>query len=211
MIRHLVGVVLFIVIASPALADPYAAVLGGIAQPELLTQAQVFNVGTPTPISSLRSGLGAAVEGKVGYGFASWFAVEAIALYANPPTVQQMVTLPNGGSGLESGHQSKYLTMSLDAVFRYPGKTVMPYVGAGPALFVIANQGGWTSHYSVVGFDLMIGLRYVLMQHIGIVLEGHRQQNKLSFVGQPMPSGPDAGYSAKFADNVALIGASYAW
>jgi opacity protein-like surface antigen len=189
--------------ASPAMAEWYAAAQGGVNFADHLKNVQ--GTGTLQSLQAPDFDLKNAVVygGKLGYfpGNGS-VGIELDAFYSNP----HIKSL-----GQNPGIHMGVANVGLNVLFRYPGQTFQPYVGVGGAALIAhigASPGNQSSSDSDVGFgvNLIAGMRTFITPYVALFTEYKFTQGTLIF-DKAFP--PGGGFSGDYRAQHIVFGVSY--
>ncbi len=126
---------------------------------------------------------------KAGYFFPDymdWLGLEFEVFTSNPHIKQQNVTAKVGGSSLDlgtvTGSNLRIITPAVNLIFRVPGYTVEPYVGAGIGLFFarLSDSDGADNDIAP-GVNALGGLRFYLNDNVALFTEYKYNYTKLEF------------------------------
>ncbi|HEY3197847.1 MAG TPA: outer membrane beta-barrel protein [Nitrospirales bacterium] len=101
-----------------------------------------------------------------------WVGMEVEAFHSTPHTKQQTAIIRQAGtsiSGTVAGIDQRVTVLAFNAIVRYPGRILQPYIGIGPALFFarVKDSTGSDSD-TTVGFNAQAGLNVRLGQRFGV-------------------------------------------
>jgi len=195
---------------------------GNLTTTSLPVQTGTLNIPSGATISDQELKTSYLYGGKIGHYFsrARWFGIEAEIFYGTPHIKQQNLTIrsetpmtltPSGGgpstpagyevSGEIPGAHFQVLTIApLNVMFRYPGKRLQPYIGAGPGIFIAqikdhsVTEGDNTQSSMKFGLNALVGIRYYLTRHVSAFAEGKFNYVRFSFKENPNLFGFDATY-----------------
>jgi hypothetical protein len=165
LIVALIGVMLLTSLA-PTLGhtEVYVAGMGGFVAPMNLSDVSA-TTGSNSKESLNDVGLdNAAMAGaKLGYHFSSlkWLGIETEGLF----TTIQFADQDSSEGNLTGADDLEVTTWGFNAVFRYPGEWIQPYIGGGLGLYFgeITLDGFGTATDSVVpGINALAGIRAFL-------------------------------------------------
>lgn len=162
-------------------AEFYLAGMGGYTAPNDFTDTQVQlgpDDGSRFDLELENSAMGG---GKIGYYFPSWewvgVGVETEGFFTWPNLKEQTVT----GSGCHNctstlftpAQNMQVITWGINALLRYPGKRIQPYVGAGLGVYFAEQSFGRVSISDnwVPGVNLLAGVRGFITDHIALFAE----------------------------------------
>jgi opacity protein-like surface antigen len=116
--------------------------------------------------------------------------------YTSTPHTKQFSNLNAGPSGNAIdivGANVRVTTVALNAILRYPGDRFQPYIGGGPALFILDASNGTRSIVETnLGFTALAGLKVSLTKHWRLF--GEYKYNNASFnTGTASPIGLPGG------------------
>ena len=166
---------------SSAKAEWYVAGMGGYSMPNDLTNTE-FDFGpfegTTFDLDLENSAMGG---GKVGYYFPNWkyvgLGVETEGFFTWPNITQQEAKGMGGRCStctlFEPGAEWEVTTWGINAVARYPGKRLQPYVGAGLGIFFAKESFGRVSISKnwVPGLNVLAGVRGFVTPAIALFAE----------------------------------------
>jgi hypothetical protein len=208
-------VTLFLTSHSLTHAETYLAGQGGATLPQPLSGRELtppgFPDGTKTSNEALKSSYMYGL--KVGHYLESqpWLAFEAELFSTTPHIKQQPLTTtlpPNfvfASTGTRTltqeitGQSFRVTTLALNEVFRYPGKYLQPYAGAGLGIFYARKHdptSGDTLHSLRPGFNAQAGVRVLLFQHLSFFSEWKFNYTRFHFDQTEHLAGSNAKYNA---------------
>jgi opacity protein-like surface antigen len=188
---------------APARAEMYIAGHVGVTVPRDTTQGEVQGTGDPftdptksfpTSLSDLNLQTSLVYGGKVGYYFEKVKAlgVEIEGFNTTPNIKQQTGQLIQQGQDpvpVDVSGTLRVTTLAVNLVVRYPGKKFQPYAGAGPGVFWAHLKTPVDSDTSTKpGFNTLVGLRYLLTDHIAVFGEWKYQHAVFNFSTQMLSS-----------------------
>lgn len=209
--------ILFVLVASPVLAEPYLQVQGGLALPARLHdfEGEYWSKGR-MHVSDLGLQSGLAYGAKAGYFVDAlpWLGLEIDYLHATPHDRGQnyWITTPQGSASLTRGAHEPAVHLRIDSVavntvVRYPGETWQPYLAAGPAAFV-GNYGGDPTNTSL-GVNAEAGVRVVIWSGLFVSASYRYQQAHLTFRESSGPGGCINGFTTFYQSQFALGGVGW--
>lgn len=166
-------------VTNSALAgDWYVGAQAGLTWPQKLESVQAEGGTSNTSTTDLDLQHSIVYGGKVGGyfpGSLQWLGVEAEIFNTNPNLKQQTVTTTVSGTpttGTLTGAHLRVTTVAVNALVRYPGKQIQPYIGAGLGIFWtrLSNATGSNTETSP-GFNGLVGLRYRFMETVSFFTE----------------------------------------
>ena len=128
--------------------------------------------------------------GKLGMflpGSLKWLGFETEVFNTNPNLKQQNLTVTGPGGSVTSPISESHLrvtTWAVNAVVRYPGEKFQPYAGVGLGVFFHHFEGA--SEGRSPGLNAMVGLRYMVTEHVGLFGEYKYDRAVLKLEG-PVP------------------------
>ncbi len=179
--KGIVSVVILLGGLAPSLvfAEFYVAGMGGYVVPNGFnnTQFELAPVGGGTFDLELENS--AMGGGKIGYYFPSWewvgVGIETEGVFAWPNLKEQTVM----GSGCQCSlftteRDIQVITWGINALVRYPGKRIQPYVGAGLGVFFASESfKGFplSADNWVPGLNFLAGVRGFITDHLALFAE----------------------------------------
>ena len=174
-----VGLSLGVFAADSVFAEFYIAGMGGYTAPNDLTNSK-FDFG---PLEGTRFDLelenSAMGGGKIGYYFPSWewvgVGVETEGFFTWPNLKEQSAEGTGGRCSTcfvnEPAMEIQVITWAFNALLRYPGKRIQPYVGAGLGVYFAELGSRSRSDNWVPGINLLAGVRGFITDHIALFAE----------------------------------------
>ncbi|MCP9440657.1 MAG: porin family protein [Nitrospira sp.] len=177
---------------TSALAESYVAGVAGINFADRLTDVEGTG-GLLFQDLDLQNSV--ALGGRIGHFFRhGWFGIEGEFLHSTPH-VKGVVDAP--------GIHFRVMTVTVNLVARYPGRTFQPYVGigGGPVIAHLRDSGGVQRDSDVAGgFNVFAGMRAFVTSRVAVFGEYKYTSATLSFdeaFGQA--GGFESGYRAQHA------------
>ena len=209
LVISLVSIISVFCPSSPLVqAETYVAGQFGVSFPKNLSDVNITSAGfTAIGISDIALDDSFIYGLKVGHYFRSltWLGLESDVLVTHPNIKQQNLTFtgPGGSFALPdvAGFNFRVVTFSpITILFRYPGKRLQPYAGAGLSISIgrLRDKLSGDSQTSTkLGFNTQAGLRLYLVRHWAIFAEGkYSGLIRFQFKETANLDGFDADYSA---------------
>lgn len=150
--------------------EMYAALFGGVTLPQDLNDITGSIGSLSGGISDLSLKTSVVYGAKLGIfnSQVPWVGFELETFTTTPHIEQQSVN----GSIVVPGAHFRMTTVALNAILRYTGMQVHPYVGAGPAVF-FAHASNVLGSFSDTswGLNALAGLRFFLNQYLSVFTE----------------------------------------
>ncbi|CUQ67606.1 conserved exported protein of unknown function [Candidatus Nitrospira inopinata] len=182
---------------ASAPAESYVAGVGGINFADRLTDVEGTG-GLLFQDLDLQNSV--ALGGKVGHFFRhGWFGVEGEFLHSTPH-VKGTVDAP--------GIHLRVMSVTVNLVARYPGRTFQPYVGigGGPVIAHLRDSGGVQRDSDVAGgFNAFAGMRAFVTSHVAVF--GEYKYTSATFVFDKA-FGPAGGFEGGYRAQHLLFGVS---
>ena len=143
--------------------------------------------GGANQISPSRLGLTSSVLYGIKFGVFPWrpLGLEVEAFNSTPHSKQQNVTFTAPGASVSTsvpGIHNRITVLAFNAILRYPGSWLQPYIGMGPALFFArAKNAGVSASDTTVGFNAQACLNVRLGQRWGVFGEYKYNWAKFQF------------------------------
>ncbi|MCP9453201.1 MAG: porin family protein [Nitrospira sp.] len=199
-IRSLLGLSIVIgLLVEPhaAWAESYVAGVGGINFADRLTDVEGTG-GLLFQDLDLQNSV--ALGGKLGHFFRhGWFGIEGEFLHSTPH-IKGITDAP--------GIHLRIMSVTVNLIARYPGRTFQPYVGigGGPVIAHLREAGGVQPDSDVAGgFNAFAGLRAFVTSHIAIFGEYKYMSATFRFDNA---FGPAGGFESDYRAQHLLFGVS---
>ncbi|MDX1411670.1 MAG: outer membrane beta-barrel protein [Nitrospirales bacterium] len=174
-----VGISLGVLAPGSVFGEFYVAGMGGYVVPNGFNNTQFEFAPDDGHTFDLKLENSAMGGGKIGYYFPSWewvgVGIETEGVFAWPNLKEQTVM----GSGCQcylftAKREIQVITWGINALARYPGKRIQPYVGAGLGVFFASEsiQGYPLSTDNwVPGLNFLAGVRGFVTDHLALFAE----------------------------------------
>ena len=194
-----------LVIPTSAQAEVFVAVMGGYSFLNEFTNVVSSGRFPGTEIPDADLGNAGMVGGKVGFYMPDlpWFGFEAEGFFTNP------TYKPFEAEGVDANLE--VVTLGFNALIRYPGERVQPYLGGGVGIFFATIDtdlpGPSLDSNTLPGFNLLGGVRGLVTESIVLFLEYKYNQVDLKFrtTSFNLPFGFEGTYRA----NIIAAGIGY--
>lgn len=189
---------LLVLSSTSAMAETYVAGMAGVTveQPGGVSlNTGAGNVATQQDAHYANSVMYGA---KIGHYFSStpWLGIELEAFTATPNSKQQDVTLPGGSTVNRPGITQRVTTLAANVMARMPNKTLQPYVGVDPAIMFghinATNAGGQGESTTVVGFNGLAGVRWLVTELVVLFVEAKYNYAKFNYAENGIKANYDA-------------------
>ena len=174
-----VSISLGVLAPGSVLGEFYVAGMGGYVVPNGFNNTQFEFAPDDGHTFDLELENSAMGGGKIGYYFPSWewvgVGVETEGFFAWPNLKEQTVM----GSGCQcylftAEREIQVITWGINALARYPGKRIQPYVGAGLGVFFASESiHGYplSTDNWVPGLNFLAGVRGFVTDHLALFAE----------------------------------------
>jgi opacity protein-like surface antigen len=177
----------------------------------------IEGTGGASSLSSSKLGLASSVLYGIKFGVFPWrpLGLEVEAFNSTPHSRQQNITFRGPGGSVSTtlpGINNRVTVLAFNAIIRYPGDWLQPYIGMGPGIFFVRSRGwGESVSDTTVGFNAQAGLNVRLGQRWGVFGEYKYNWAKLRFdnladVGAPVGQ---IGLTGIYSNNAIVAGVSW--
>ena len=192
---------------SPAQAEVHVAVMGGFSFLNELTNVVSVGRFPGKQISDADLGNAGMVGGKLGFYLPEipWFGFEAEGFFTNP------TFKPFEAQGVDANLE--VVTLGINALLRYPGERVQPYLGVGAGIFFATIDtdlpGPSLESNTVPGFNLLGGVRGFVTESIILFLE--YKYNQADFTFRTTSFNLPFGFEGTYRANIVAAGVGFSF
>ena len=194
-----------LLLIGPAQGEIYFGGMGGINFPNDLSSVQSSGEFPDNPIPNFELGTAPMAGGKLGFYLPDyqWVGFEIEGFWTAPEFT------PWVNRGVNADLQ--VVTLGLNVLFRYPGETFQPYLGAGAGIFwgeIISDlPGPALGSNGKPGFNLLGGFRGFFTDSLAGFIE--YKFNYVEFDFRTTIFGLSHGFKSTYSANMIAAGLSY--